>query len=413
MVMLFFNKSLTKPNSFYAMTLKNEKPHKSAAGLEDDRLFFLESGRLRFCIIALIAIFITEAVLMLLLPLLPPMPSLLTAFIDASLLVFVIFLIFRAQHKKEFQIYNSRFVESQETLRKSEERYRSLVESTEDSIYLVNRNCCYLFMNQKHLARLGHSAEEFIGRPYSDFHSEEEAKEFTSAVDQVITTGKSLQQEHKSRRDNCYFLRTLSPVKDPDGTVSAVTVVSKHFTERKAMEEELRKLSLTDELTNLYNRRGYMTLAELQIKMANRLDRELLLISADLDDLKVINDTFGHQEGDHALIDVAVILKETFRSSDIIARIGGDEFAALQMKSSENNIAVTSDRLQEAITRHNAEADRPYTLSISVGTEIYDPQEPKTLDQLMAEADKKMYEQKKTKNINRREWHLPQDDISA
>ncbi len=398
----YIAKHLTKKQSSYVMTLEKENTHKSAADLEDDRLFFLESSRLRFYILALIAIFITEAVLMMLLPLLPPMPSLLTALIDASLLVFVIFLIFRTQHKKEFQTYNSRFIESQETLRKSEERYRSLVESTEDSIYLVNRKYCYMFMNQKHLARLGHSADEFIGRPYSDFHSEEETKEFTAAVDQVIATGKSMQQEHRSRRDDRYFLRTLSPVKEPDSTVSAVTIISKHFTERKEIEEGLRILSLTDELTNLNNRRGFMTLAKQQFEMANRLNRELLLISADLDDLKVINDTFGHQEGDHALLDVAVILKDTFRSSDIIARIGGDEFAALQMKNPENNITVTSDRLQQAIARHNGGTDRPYTLSISVGTAIYYPEQPKTLEQLMVEADKKMYEQKKSKNINKK-----------
>jgi diguanylate cyclase (GGDEF)-like protein len=220
-------------------------------------------------------------------------------------------------------------------------------------------------------------------------------------VDQVIATGKSMQQEHRRRRDDHYFLRTLSPVKEPDGTVSAVTIVSKQFTEHKEMEEGLRKLSLTDELTNLNNRRGFMTLAKQQFKMANRLNRELLLISADLDDLKIINDTFGHQEGDHALIDVAVILKDTFRSSDIIARIGGDEFAALQMKNPENNITVTCDRLQQAIARYNRGSDRPYTLSISVGTAIYYPEQPKTLEQLMDEADKKMYEQKKTKNVNK------------
>ena len=404
MAFIFFhcNAPDKKTYSFYVMTLEKEDPHKSAASREDDRLFFLESGRLRFCIIALIAIFITETVLMMVLSLLPPIPNIAAAFLDASILVLIIFLIFRAQHKKESQIYNSRFVEAQETLRKSEERYRSLVESTEDSIYLVNRKYCYLFMNQKHLARLGYSADDFIGRPYSDFHSEEEIKEFTAAVDQVIATGKSMQQEHRSRKDDRYFLRTLSPVKEPDSTVSAVTIISKHFTERKEMEEGLRKLSLTDELTNLNNRRGFMTLAKQQFKMANRLNRELLLISADLDDLKVINDTFGHQEGDHALIDVAVILKDTFRSSDIIARIGGDEFAALQMKNPENNITATSDRLQEAIARHNGGSDRPYTLSISVGTEIYDPQEPKPLEQLMAEADKKMYAQKKTKNVNKK-----------
>jgi diguanylate cyclase (GGDEF)-like protein/PAS domain S-box-containing protein len=375
--------------------------HTDTADKDDNRLHYLEKGRMRFCINALIAIFITEVILMLVLPLLPPMPNIVTAFLDASILVLIIFLIFRTQHKKEFQIYNSRYLDSQQTLRKSEERYRSLVESTEDSIYLVNRKYCYLFMNQKHLSRLGYSTDEFIGRPYSDFHSEEETKEFIAAVDQVIATGKSMQQEHWSRRDNRYFLRTLSPVKEPDGIVSAVTVVSKHFTERKEMEEELRKLSLTDELTNLYNRRGFMTMAEQQIKMANRLNRELILISADLDDLKIINDTYGHQEGDRALIDVAVILKVTFRSSDIIARIGGDEFAVLQMKNPENYTTVTRDRLQEAIVSHNAGTDRPYTLSISLGTEIYDPQEPTPLKQLMSVADQKMYEQKKTRNINK------------
>jgi diguanylate cyclase (GGDEF)-like protein len=194
----------------------------------------------------------------------------------------------------------------------------------------------------------------------------------------------------------------LSPVKEPDSTVSAVTIISKHFTERKEIEEGLRILSLTDELTNLNNRRGFMTLAKQQFEMANRLNRELLLISADLDDLKVINDTLGHQEGDHALLDVAVILKDTFRSSDIIARIGGDEFAALQMKNPENNITVTSDRLQQAIARYNRGRDRPYTLSISVGMAVYYPEQPKTLEQLMDEADKKMYEQKKSKNINKK-----------
>ena len=98
---------------------------------------------------------------------------------------------------------------------------------------------------------------------------------------------------------------------------------------------------------------------------------------------------------------MAVILKVTFRSSDIIARIGGDEFAVLQMKNPENYTTVTRDRLQEAIVSHNAGTDRPYTLSIRLGTEIYDPQEPTPLKQLMSVADQKMYEQKKTRNINK------------
>jgi diguanylate cyclase (GGDEF)-like protein len=190
----------------------------------------------------------------------------------------------------------------------------------------------------------------------------------------------------------------LSPVKEKDGTVSAVMIISKQITERKKMEEELRKLSLTDELTGLYNRRGFMALAAQQIKIANRLKRELLLIATDLDDLKVINDTMGHKEGDQALVDAANILLETFRSSDIIARIGGDEFVALQIKNQdEPNLSASTDRLQEALARHNLQSGKPYKLSLSLGSVLYNPEHAQTLVQLLAEADAKMYAQKKMK----------------
>jgi len=355
-------------------------------------------GRLRFCLVALVTIFIAEALLMLVLALLPPLPSLVIALLDASLLVTVVFVIFWPQLKKEITFQNTRFSEAQETLRKSEERYRALVESSEDSIYLVNRRYCYTFINQKHLKRLGYKAGDFLGRPYSNFHSEEETRKFEAAVDEVFATGKSIQQEHQSVRDNRYFLRTLSPVRNDDGSISAVTVISKQITKQKEMEEELRKLSLTDALTGLYNRRGFLTLAAQQLKVANRLKRELVLISADLDDLKIINDTMGHQEGDKALANVAKILMETFRTSDIIARIGGDEFVALQMMNPDDPPSISTERLQQTLARFNTESQKPYTISISVGTVLYNPDQPKTLDELLTEADTKMYEQKRSKN---------------
>jgi diguanylate cyclase (GGDEF)-like protein/PAS domain S-box-containing protein len=361
-------------------------------------LFSHQKGRLRFCLTALIAIFFAEAILMIILSQLPPMPVIATALLDALLLVLIIFLLFWPQLKKEMVFQNTRFTEAQETLHKSEERYRALVESTEDSIYLVNRQYCYVFINQNHLARLGFSAEDFLNRPYSNFHSEEETRKFEAAVDEVFATGKSIQQEHKSVRDGRYFLRTLSPVRKDDGAVSAVTIISKQITERKEIEEELRKLSLTDELTGLYNRRGFMTLASQQLKIANRLKRELLIISSDLDDLKIINDTMGHHEGDNALVNVATILMDTFRSSDIIARIGGDEFVVLQMKNPEDPLSTSTKRLQENLVNHNLQSPKPYDLSLSIGAVIYKPEQPKSLMQILAEADTKMYAQKKLKN---------------
>jgi PAS domain S-box-containing protein len=132
-------------------------------------------------------------------------------------------------------------VQTASALRESEEKYRSLVESTEDSIYLVDRDCRYLFMNQKHLSRFRLAPDKVIGRPYGEFHSERETREFINKVNEVFETGKSLWHEYRSQRDGGYFLRTLSPVKEPEGRTTAVTVVSKDITERKQSEEALRE----------------------------------------------------------------------------------------------------------------------------------------------------------------------------
>jgi PAS domain S-box-containing protein len=133
----------------------------------------------------------------------------------------------------------------EDRLRKSEEEYRSLVESTEDSVYLVDRDCRYRFTNKKHLSRLGMPKKQVIGKTYGELHSEDETKEFAKIVERVFKTGKSVSQEHRSHWGNRYVLRTLSPVKESEGIVTAVTVISKDITERKEGEEE-RKLLLKE-----------------------------------------------------------------------------------------------------------------------------------------------------------------------
>ena len=131
--------------------------------------------------------------------------------------------------------------QAEEALRESEDKYRSLVESTEDSICLVDRNCAYLFMNEKYLSRVGLPADKIVGREYGAFHSAEETKEFTRRAKEVFETGKSIAYEYRSERDGKYFLRTLSPVKKPDGKITKFTVISKNITERKQAEEALRE----------------------------------------------------------------------------------------------------------------------------------------------------------------------------
>ena len=133
--------------------------------------------------------------------------------------------------------------EAEEILRENEERYRSLVESTKDSIYLVDRNYRYQFMNQKHLSRLGLAKDKVLGRKYAEFHSEDDTKEFVETIENVFKTGRSVQHEHRSSRDGRYFLRTLSPIKKSDGRTISVTVVSKNIDERKQAEEASKQIS--------------------------------------------------------------------------------------------------------------------------------------------------------------------------
>jgi len=167
--------------------------------------------------------------------------------------------------------------------------------------------------------------------------------------------------------------------------------------QREKLEEELLNLSITDPLTGLHNRRGFLSLAGQQLKLSDRNKQRMQLYFADLDGLKWINDTLGHEEGDRALIEAATLLKETFRTSDIIARLGGDEYAALAVDIPDANSEIFTARLQSLIETRNNQGNRKYRLSISVGCSYYDPENPCSIDELMASADKLMYEQKQNK----------------
>jgi diguanylate cyclase (GGDEF)-like protein/PAS domain S-box-containing protein len=287
---------------------------------------------------------------------------------------------------------------AEEALLRSEKKYRSLVESTEDSIYLVDMDYKYLYMNREHLARLGLPYDSYAGQHYGAHHTREETEWFVSKVKLVFETGKSAHYERKSNRDGRHFLLTLSPVVGMDGSTEAVTVVSKDISYLKEMEEELRALSLTDELTGLYNRRGFLTLADQQIKMSRRIEKQILLLFADVDSLKGINDTYGHEEGDMLLIDVAELLRESFREFDIIARIGGDEFIVLITEQGGVDPALIINRLKSDLDVFNARSTREYDLSVSVGIATYDPENPVSMDQLIKEADKMMYRDKKLRD---------------
>jgi diguanylate cyclase (GGDEF)-like protein len=162
------------------------------------------------------------------------------------------------------------------------------------------------------------------------------------------------------------------------------------------LQEQLSKQSFTDELTGLYNRRGFFSLAEQQLRLAGRSHREFTLFFVDVDGLKQINDTFGHSTGDLALICTAEALAATFRESDIVSRIGGDEFAALAIDSSGDHELSIAARLGEKLKYVNG-SERRYLLSLSVGAVRYDPNTSCSIKDLIHLADQAMYRAKKSR----------------
>jgi diguanylate cyclase (GGDEF)-like protein/PAS domain S-box-containing protein len=298
----------------------------------------------------------------------------------------------------ELEVLEREHVRVQDDLRRSKDSFRSLVDSTDDSIYVVDRDCNYLFMNKKHLSRLGFTSEDQVtGKNYRDFHSAAETEDFQNSVNSVFQSGGSLHHEYQAERDQKFFIRTLSPVRDTANAVTAVTAISKEITDRKRMEEELRSLSLTDELTGLHNRRGFFTLVKQELRMANRLGKDGLLFSVDMDDLKVINDTCGHQAGDQAIRGAADMIRRNFRDSDIIARIGGDEFVVFLIEYVPIEPDRLVRRLQDIMNIYNSQSTNPYTLSLSIGWSRYDPGKPVTIEELMHQADRNMYERKRAR----------------
>jgi two-component system cell cycle response regulator len=218
-------------------------------------------------------------------------------------------------------------------------------------------------------------------------------REGAPAVPVVVLTSRTdealgLQALHEGAQD--YLIKgELDP--------RLLTRALRYAIERQRMQAALQSESLTDELTKLHNRRGFMALAGSHIKSAEHTQRPFALVFIDLDGMKDVNDTLGHVEGDRALVEAASLLSRCVRQSDIVARFGGDEFVLLLTTAEKDWENSIRHRLQQQLDASNAQPGRRYRLSFSVGVVTADPGRWLTLEDLVAEADAMMYRQKHRK----------------
>lgn len=288
-------------------------------------------------------------------------------------------------------------------LAESESRFRAATDGSLDAFYVLRAirdgagevlDFEFVDLNARAESLLGHERDAVLGQRLCELIPANRTLGFVEKYRQVMETAVVLEEECEvTSRDYhaAWIHHQVVPL------VDGVAITSRDITERRRQEEALRALSLIDELTGLYNRRGFLTLAQQQLKLARRGHRELVLLFIDMDDFKEINDTFGHNEGDMALRRASEVLKHTFRDSDIIARLGGDEFVVLATDTGKTGSEIIIQRMRRELLERNERDGYPYRLSFSVGAARFDPEAPPSIEELMAAADAMLYENKKYK----------------
>jgi len=287
----------------------------------------------------------------------------------------------------------------------------AVVESADAGIISETWNGVLLTWNKGAERIFGYSAAEIIGQSGRVLLPPDKAAE---EQDFLARLGRA---EHVVRHETVRLKNdgtpvevamTVSPLRDASGHIAGTSTIARDITERKRIEAHTRALAVTDELTGLHNRRGFTAIAEQQLKLARRSRAPLHIGFIDMDGMKAINDQFGHAVGDEALKDTAALLRASFRDSDVLARVGGDEFLVLAVDADDKTMERIQERLFASLAKANQEAHRPYALSLSLGVVACDVESGTTLDQMIEEADRRMYEAKGQKRPRPSPPALPQ-----
>lgn len=286
-------------------------------------------------------------------------------------------------------------------LRETEEHFRNAFDYAAIGMALVSPQGAWLRVNRSLCELVGYTEQELLA---SNFQAVTHADDLGNDLANLyrLMQGETLTCQVEKRYVHrlgqiVWALNSVSLVRDSDDSPAHFIFQIQDITERKRAEAALQSLSLVDELTGLYNRRGFLAVSEQHLAAIRRNEKIPVVLYADLDGLKEINDSLGHHEGDRALVKAAEIFKETFRSSDILARLGGDEFVALAAVGPEESTESLAVRLQEKFSASNSSENRAYDLSISVGLARFDTEEGHSIEDLMARADRSMYENKRRK----------------
>jgi len=288
---------------------------------------------------------------------------------------------------------------AEEALHKSQQEFASVFRSSPAAMVYLDEKSNIVNINPRFTELFGYTLEEVKGRNINDgmIHPPDKIKEGKNMDKRLLSEGYFNYETIRKKKDGTLFPVSVSGSNIIiDGKIKRVgTYVD--ITERKKLEEKLKKLAHFDTLTGCCSRGHGLALLEQQIKTANRKKTPILLLYLDVDDLKYINDTFSHQEGDKVLREAVKLFKSTLREVDSICRIGGDEFLLIFPESSPNDATLIRERLNKNLEKLNKKLNRPYKIDFSIGLSYYDPANPLSIEELIRIADENMYKEKKKK----------------
>jgi len=341
------------------------------------------------------------------------------AFVATTPIIVIVYLTYRSylrnvetsalqvqQAKVHVEQLNS-FIAEQERISKalveSEEHFRNAFDYAAIGMALVSPEGNWLRVNRSLCEIVGYSEAELLVSDFQSITHREDlghdlAEVYRMLAGETLTCQLEKRYTHKLGHD-VWVSSSASLVRDAQSRPFHFIFQIQDITERKRAEAAIQTLSLADELTGLYNRRGFLAFCKQHLNSLSRTNKGVAIVYADLDGLKKINDSFGHTEGDRALIKTAELLKETFRSSDILGRLGGDEFTVLAAVDPEDGVENLIARLEQKFESYNALKNSPYQLSISLGVAQLDSDGSQTMEDLMALADLAMYENKRRKKV--------------
>ncbi len=318
----------------------------------------------------------------------------------------------RAGLRAQLERSRARSAEIVEELELQRERFERLFENAPEGIVIVDSDDRIRRANAEFSRMFGYSPEEVMGRQLADLIVPEDQRAESKRTTRQSAGGETLSFEcMRRRRDGSLIpVSVLGAGIRVGGNEVAVYAIYRDITERVRAQEALRRLATTDDLTGLYNRRGFFLLAEQQWRLARRHGRPLALLFIDLDDFKDINDAHGHVEGDRVLAEVAALIRSCFRDTDVLARIqpaaedspegpdsallarmGGDEFVLLAVEAAADTDRRLTERLQQKVDEFNRTEKRPYRLSLSIGAVSIPPDDARPLDVWLRKADERMY----------------------